>query len=113
MKAIIVINEAHNLRPVQKRALTAAFDSLQFEFIPYHGLNVKQQYNLADYLIQCMQANLHIVFVSPVPLLINLVSRKDIYNPYRTHVFVRETRQKRLTSSGHIKAYVPYDWCLI
>ena len=114
-KALVIINEQHSLLEEQELILNHVFkESLEIKKVPAKGLTWAEQENIAEQIVK-MDIT-HVVFVSPVPVLLRELSYnwgKDSKNPI-IYVFHNNKRQKKELPNGKIISVIAKEgWQLV
>ena len=107
MKAIVIMNEQHSLLTEQKLELKDVFkDSWEIKNVPASGWTRQEQEKVSDKLINSDIT--HVVFVSPLPLLIRNLSYeygRELTNP-AVLVFHNDKREKKELPNGKVISVV-------
>lgn len=113
-KAIVIINEQHNLMEDQVRILNEQFESFERENIPQDGMTLKEIENLANWLIdKRFEDGSVTVFASPIPALIKFVVQGSEENE-DVRVFHNDNREKKELPNGKIIMTVAQTgWVLV
>jgi hypothetical protein len=107
-KAIVVINEQHNLMEDQVRILNEEFDEYELLKVPAVGWTLPEINQVADDL-----AGKTAVIVSPVPALIKLLAMQADEDE-NIFVFHNDNREKKELPSGKIVMTVAAEgWVLV
>ena len=114
-KAIVIMNEQHSLLTEQKLGLSDMFkDSWEIKNVPAKGWTWQEQDKITKDLINTDIT--HVVFVSPVPVLLRNLSYehgKDLNNP-AVLVFHNDNREKKELPGGKIISVVAQEgWQLV
>ena len=114
-KALVIINEQHSLLAEQELILNHTFkENLEIKKVPAKGWTWTQQENIAREIIEMNIT--HVVFVSPVPVLLKELSYnwgKDSNNPIIL-VFHNDNRQKKELPNGKIISVIAKEgWQLV
>lgn len=88
LKVIIVKNEQHTLLEEQKLILESKFSGYEYLNIPKEGISIKEQLEIIEDLIN---KNVHIIFLSPIPLMLGKLSK---YSQNSVYVFTNSKRNK-------------------
>ena len=108
MKGLVVINESHQLLPEQQDILNQTFESFQIYNIPKNGLNLSEMKLAEQHLINESLNGTKIVFVSPVPALMSLLTKDmifystDVVKSNSFMVFHNDNRIKKELPNGKI-----------
>jgi len=108
-KAIIVINEDHNLLPVQEAQLKGRFGKWATFAVPKGGLPSDKQRALAEGLWELHE---DIIFVSPVPMALAtaaLLKGKERSGRHRVWLFVNDKREKKALPDGRVISILAFD----
>ena len=114
-KALVIINEQHSLLAEQRLILNHTFkENLKIKNVPAKGWTWTQQENIAREIIELNIT--HVVFVSPVPVLLRELSYhwgRDSKNPI-VLVFHNDNRQKKELPNGKIISVIAKEgWQLV
>lgn len=113
MKNVVIINETHSLVSEQEKILNKTFDTYEFFYVPKEGWSYEDQKRIAQELVEGGRKN--IIFVSPVPVLLALISFYkgygqagiEIGQPFLgcsidLYLFHNDHREKKELSNGKI-----------
>ena len=113
-KTVVILNEQHKLLPLQIAALEL-LDSYEIMSVPAKGWTVQQQYEIAYDILHKVDGWGNIVFASPVPVLLAVLSTilsQD--SRYEIYVFHNDKREKKELSNGRIIYTVAQEgWQLV
>ena len=114
-KALVIINEQHSLLPDQVLILNHTFkENLETKKVPAQGWTWTEQENIAREIIEMNIT--HVIFVSPVPVLLRELSYhwgRNSNNPIIL-VFHNDNRQKKELPNGKtISVIAKEGWQLV
>ena len=112
MKTLVLMNQQHDLFPIQKELLNQKFPGWKPVFIPASGWSLEQQIHFCKEELVGVGS---VVFVSPVPyILARLSFLSGQGRPLAVYVFVNDKRVKKELPNGKIIQTVASDgWKLI
>ncbi|BDR74324.1 hypothetical protein K144316041_p21630 (plasmid) [Clostridium tetani] len=116
MKTIVILNKQHSLTKEQKETLLKNFEKFEMLLVPENGWTLNEMKNVVKQL-QLGYINKeakNIIFASPIPALIKLVSEEilmDSLNPSNWFVFHNGKREKRKLPNGKIISVVATKGC--
>ena len=123
MKTFVIISRQHELFPEQYNILKKEFGKFHYIRVPPEGWTLAEQTALVEKLSQLTEkyGGLNVVFVSPVPLLLALLSyesalRKHVKHaePLNVYIFHNDHREKKVLPDGRIITVVPREgWKLV
>lgn len=125
MKNIVIINEAHSLLNEQEKILNETFSTYEFLYVPQSGWSYEEQRRIVRELVGGERKN--IIFVSPVPVLLALISFYkgygqagiEIGQPFvgcntNLYLFHNDKREKKELPNGKIIYVVSHTgWQLV
>lgn len=115
MKAIIVMNESHDLLPEQEKILKESYvEGYEILSVPTTGWNLEEMDEVIEKITSSEYGRenwLDVVFVSPIPYMIRELTRREIYAPsaeycedtgLRVRIFHNDHREKKELPNGQI-----------
>jgi len=122
MYTFVVINRQHRILPEQYNILKKEFGKFYKIQVPPEGWTLTQQMSLVEKLSELADKHgINVVFISPVPLLIALLSyesalRKHIKHakPLNVYIFHNDKRIKKELPDGRVISVIPEEgWKLV
>ena len=110
MKAIVIINEQHNLLPEQQQILDRVFSSYEELKVPSDGWELK---TIKEKSLALTSTSEVVVFASPIPAMIKLLSSYQS-DEFDVFVFHNDKREKKELPNGKIISVVANEgWQLV
>lgn len=104
----VIINEQHSLMEEQAQILQETFGEYEFLKVPAEGWNLEQMKEINASLSG------NVVFCSPIPVLLGLVSAKAHETHTKVYVFHNDVREKKeLPNSKIIQVVAATGWQLV